>query len=65
MKKTDYKGKTEKDLTKALYEKREALRNWKFGVAGAKAKAGEGKELRKDIARIMTELNSPEVSSKK
>ena len=58
MKKTSYKGKSVKDLTKALYEKRETLRNFRFGSAGPKSRnTKEGKNARKDIARIMTELN--------
>lgn len=58
MKKTSYKGKSVKDLTKALYEKRETLRNFRFGSAGSKSRnTKEGKNARKDIARIMTELN--------
>ena len=57
-KKTDYKGKPEKDLTKALYEKREDLRKLRFGSAGSKTRNVMGaKNLKKDIARIMTELN--------
>ena len=58
MKKANYSGKPKADLTKALYEKREALRAFRFGEAGAKTRnVKEGAALRKDIARIMTELN--------
>lgn len=56
---TEFKGKTEKDLKKVLFEKRDALRGFKFSTSGAKAKnVKEGKNLKKDIARILTELNS-------
>ena len=66
MKKTIYKGKSVSDLAKALYEKREALRNFRFGAAGSKTRnTKEGKNTRKEIARIMTELNRGEVRSKK
>lgn len=59
MKKISYKGKEIKDLTKALYEKREKLRNFRFGTTGAKStNIKEGRNLRKDIARILTELAS-------
>ena len=59
MKKTSYKGKSEKDLAKALYEEREKLRQFRFGSAGSKSRnVKEGAKARKEIARIMTELNS-------
>lgn len=65
MKKTTYKDQSPKDLSKALYEKREALRVLRFGVAGSKAKnVKEASNLRKEIARIMTELNRKVVGSK-
>jgi ribosomal protein L29 len=58
MKKTTYAGKIKEDLVKALYEKREALRAFRFGEAGSKTRnVKEGSALRKEIARIMTELN--------
>lgn len=59
MKKTNYKGKAEKELLKALFEKRESLRTLNFNITGSKTRnVGEGSSLKKDIARIMTELNS-------
>ncbi len=58
MKKTDYSGKPKKDLIKALEEKRETLRNLRFGTTGSKVRNVKGNlSMRKDIARIMTELN--------
>lgn len=58
MKSKDITTKTEADLTKMLSEKREALRVFRFGGAGAKTKnVRQGREIRKDIARIMTVLN--------
>jgi ribosomal protein L29 len=66
MKKTSYKDKPKQDLVKALGEKRETFRKLRFGNAGSKSRnVKEGRGLRKDIARIMTELNKKEVSSKK
>lgn len=58
MKKTTYAGKAKQDLVKSLYEKREALKAFRFGEAGSKTRnVKEGSGIRKDIARIMTELN--------
>ncbi len=58
MKKTNYTGKAKDELVKSLYEKREALRAFRFGEAGSKTRnVKEGSTVRKDIARIMTELN--------
>lgn len=49
--------KNHADLTSLLAEKRHALRTFRFGAAGAKTKnVREGRAIRKDIARIMTEL---------
>lgn len=58
MKHASYKDKNKADLVKALYEKREALRAFRFGEAGSKTRnVKEGGALRKEIARILTELN--------
>ncbi len=59
MKIKEIKTKTVSDLTKMLSEKREALRLFRFGTSGSKTKnVKEGRELKKDIARIMTVLAS-------
>lgn len=59
MKKTDFKTKTPADLLKLLADKRESLRVFRFGGAGAKTKnVREGRAIRKDVARILTALNS-------
>jgi ribosomal protein L29 len=60
MKKNPIKGKTATELAKMLGEKREELRSIRFSAAGARAKdpSSLGK-LRKDIARIKTELSAP------
>ncbi|KND48609.1 MAG: ribosomal protein L29 [Parcubacteria bacterium C7867-005] len=58
MKKISYKDKDQKDLQKALSEKRVTLRDFRFAVAGSKTRnVKEGKAAKKDIARILTELN--------
>ena len=59
MKTTDFSTKTPADLTKLATDKREELRVYRFGGAGAKTKnVKEGRNIRKDIARIMTALNA-------
>jgi ribosomal protein L29 len=46
------------NLQAELSEKREALRVFRFGGAGSRSRnVREGRNLRKDIARILTELN--------
>lgn len=53
-----FTGKDQKELLKLLREKRVAIRAFRFGMAGSKTKnVKEGYNLRKDIARIMTEIN--------
>lgn len=48
----------EKELQKLLSEKREALRGFKFSVAGGKTKDVKiAHNLKKEIARILTKLN--------
>lgn len=50
--------KETKDLHKQLREKRDALKEFRFGVSGSKIKnVKEAQGLRKDIARILTTLN--------
>lgn len=51
------KTKTE-DLLKELVEKREALRVFRFSAAGSRIRnTREGRGIRKEIARVLTELN--------
>lgn len=58
MKAKELKGKNKENLLKLLAEKREAAHAFRFGIAGSKVRnMKEGKNLRKDIARILTELN--------
>lgn len=55
---SEFKDKNEKDLMKLLAEKAEAMKNFRFGIAGSKVRnVREGRGLRKDIARINTELS--------
>lgn len=51
--------KNEKDLIKTLAEKRKALQTFRFNISGSKTRnVKEGRGLRKEIARILTTLNS-------
>ena len=53
------KEKSDKELKESLEAKRKDLRLFRFGVAGSKNKnVKEGRTLRRDIARILTEINS-------
>jgi len=55
---SEFKDKKENELVKTLEDKRLALKNFRFGIAGSKTRnVKEGRVLRKDIARILTELN--------
>lgn len=54
------------DLHKAINEKREALRGFRFGGAGSRTRnVREGRNLRKEIARMMTELASRKIANSK
>ena len=56
---TEFKNKNRKDLMKALHDKKDALQAFRFGTAGSKSKnVKEGRNLRKDIARILTEITT-------
>ena len=47
----------EGDLRKGLIGAREALKDFRFGIAGSKIRnMKEGKNLKSDIARYLTEL---------
>lgn len=65
MKKTVYKSKSKVELLKSLMEKKEALRKVRFGTSGSKIRnVKEALGVRRDTARIMTELNRVECSVK-
>jgi ribosomal protein L29 len=56
--------KSEKDLIKELSLKRKALREFRFNMAGTKTRnIKEGREVKKDIARILTELRKREIKA--
>ncbi len=61
----DFIKKTEKELGTLLTEKRLALRNFRFSVAGSNVRnVKDGLVLKKDIARILTILNKKENKQK-
>lgn len=66
---TDYKNKSTKELLGLAKDKRTALRNFRFGVAGSKVRnVKEGKNIKKEIARILTahsEVLNAEARAKK
>lgn len=62
----NFKDKIDKDLIKLLGEKKDALSNFRFGISGSKTKnLKEGKNIKKEIAGILTEISSRNVGSKK
>lgn len=55
----DLKNKNKEELQKLLDEKKEALQNFRFNISGSKQKnVKAGRDLRKEIAQILTEANS-------
>lgn len=56
---SDYTNKTKEELSRLVAEKREALRVFRFAMAGGKVKdVREGGKIRKEIARILTAHNA-------
>jgi ribosomal protein L29 len=55
----ELKEKNEKELSKMLADNQENLRSFRFGIAGSKNRnVKEGRAIRKDIARIQTEMSA-------
>ncbi len=62
----EFKQKSEKDLKKILRDSRERLRQLRFNLASGKVKnVREIRKLKKDIARILTILNTKPKDEKK
>ena len=62
----ELKNKTIPELNKAILEKREALRNFRFGSTGSKTKnVKAGHLIKKEIARMMTEISIKKRAEKK
>lgn len=50
--------KTDKELKDTLAEKREIVRSFRFGMAGSATRDTKaGMNAKRDVARIMTEMN--------
>jgi ribosomal protein L29 len=63
---SDLKKQDVAELKKALSDKREGLRAFRFGAEGSRSRnVREGRTLRKEIAQIMTELRAREIASEK
>ena len=57
MKIKDLRKKNSTELAKDLKERKQSLHDFKFGISGSKVKnMKEGKNLRREIARIKTLL---------
>lgn len=55
----DLKKHSVEDLQKEIADKREALRVFRFGGAGSRSRnVKEGRTIKKEIARLLTELNT-------
>ncbi len=64
MKKADFKNKDKATLSGLVVEKREAIRNFRFGTAGSKNRnVRESRTLKRDIARIMTQMTAMKKSA--
>ena len=62
----DIKKMSIDDMRKEIAEKRVALRAFRFGGAGSRTRnVREGRNLRKEIAQILTELRARELASRK
>jgi ribosomal protein L29 len=63
---TDFKKYSVEDLHKEIAQKSEALRAFRFGGAGSRTRnVREGRMLRRDIARMLTELSSRKIANSK
>ena len=59
----EFSKKEVPELKKLLADKQESFRSFRFGGAGTRARnTREGRNIRKDIARLMTELRSRQLS---
>ncbi len=62
----DFKKKSVKDLEKSVREKREQLREFRFKNVGSRTRnVKEGRNTRKEVAQILTELNIRQMAEQK
>jgi len=60
---TAYTDMNDADLMRTLSEKRAELREFRFDIAGTKAKnVKEARHIKREIARILTEYNTRHVT---
>jgi len=60
----DIKKQSIEDLHKSIADARDALRTFRFGGAGSRTRnVREGRTLRKEIARLLTELSARRIAS--
>lgn len=63
---TDFKKYSIEDLHKEIADKREALRAFRFGSEGSRTRnVREGRNVRKDIARMLTEIKARTLATAK
>ena len=66
MKKESFTKKSDMELTNGIAENREALRAFRFGSTGSKAKnVRAARVLRRDVARMLTEENARKAQAQK
>jgi ribosomal protein L29 len=62
---SDYTKQDAQELRKQVADKRESLRVFRFGGAGSRSRnVREGRNLRKEIARLLTAIRAKEIASK-
>ena len=62
----DIKNRSIEDLQKEVADKRESLRVFRFGGAGSRSRnVKEGRTIKKEIARLMTELTARKLATSK
>ena len=60
------KTQSTENLLRTVAEKREALRAFRFGGAGSRVRnVREGRNVRREIAQILTEVRSRKTAEKK
>ena len=61
----DIKTRSTDELLKIVADKRESLRVFRFGGAGSRTRnVREGRNLRRDIAQILTEIRARQLPEK-
>lgn len=63
---SEFKKQSIEDLRKLVADKRESLRTFRFEGAGSRSRdTREGRNLRKEVAQILTELRKRTLSNTK